>query len=82
VRATQSVIRTIDSLTRELRGQLYEGNQVKWDNSSVAARARREMCGEAGRPENDERVGLLLNDRPGADDECDGMWHLAAVKAA
>lgn len=76
---TQCAEDTIVQLTKEAKGELDESNQSYWDMAQGVVRLWVSLTGPHGRPDDLERLQLLIDDMPGADDDGEGNWRPSPV---
>lgn len=76
---TRSAQDTIAQLTVEARGQLDESDQSYWDMANGVLRMWITLAGAQATMEDKERLQLLINDMPGADDDGEGNWKASPI---
>jgi hypothetical protein len=76
---TEAAVRTIEMLTIQSHTNPADDNQLWWERARGAVGFWKEVAGPEARPDDIERIQLLLDAMPGADDEGEGNWHLTPV---
>ena len=76
---TAAAARTIEMLSIKSPTQPAEFNQTWFERACGAFTMWEETVGHEARPEDREKLKLLLNDMPGVDDEGEGNWSLSPV---